>query len=114
MNVELAVQLGHDEVLVAGLHRQRRLGDVALVHAGLGAAIPVLEIGVEDDAFLVVAGVQVALAEIVHHLERLLAVHPGVARERLDEVVSALRIAREGVDRDDVATRTACRSRSSS
>ncbi len=103
VRVHLTVQLSHDEVLVAGLHRQRRLGDVALVHAGLGAAIAVLQVRVEDDAFGVVAGVQVALAEIVHQLERLLVVHAGVARERLDEVVGALRIAREGVDRDDVA-----------
>ena len=49
------------------------------------------------------AGVEVALPEIVHELERLLGVHAGVTGERLDEVVGALRIAREGVDRDDVA-----------
>ena len=103
VGVELAVQLAHDEVLVAGLHRERRLGDVTLIHAGLRAAIAVLQVGVEDDALGVVAGVEVALPEIVHELERLLGVHAAVTGERLDEVVGALRIAREGVDRDDVA-----------
>ena len=104
-HLELLLQLAHDLVLVAGLHGERGLGDVALVHAVLRPAIAVHQVLIERDALGVVAGVEVVLPEIVHHLERLLGAASGVARERLEEVVGALGIAGEGVDRDDVATR---------
>lgn len=104
VDVHLLVQFADDEVLVAGLHRERRLSDVALIDAVLRPAIPGHQVRVERDALRIVTGVEVVLAEIVHHLERLV-VAPRVAAERLQEVVRLLRVARERVDRDDVAAR---------
>ncbi len=103
-DTELVVELLPDRFLVARVERLSREGDLALVETGLLAAVAAHQVLVEDDRFLVVTGVDVGETEVVQHLDRL-GVATLVARERLEEVVRALRCAAHGVDRDQVTTR---------
>ena len=104
--LDLVVELATHGVLVAGLHREDGLGDVRLVEAALLAvAVARHEVAVERDGLGVVAGVEVVLTEVVHHVERLVVRTALVARDVVEEVVRGRRVALERVDGDDVTPR---------
>ena len=78
---------------------------MALIDAVPPALVADHQVFVEDDGLGVVAGIQVVVTQIVHHLERLLVRTALVARDVVHEVVGLRGVTLQRVDRDDVAAR---------